>query len=139
MSISDDPSSESSLPPELFTSLKREEDAISLVLSQPGAQVPSSDARKLADKLLLSSTPLAIRKLRQIVQSGADKDALAAAGKILDKSPATRDLTNPLSSLSLNAETLGILARALGQFANLRDVTVATSEVIESSKEQEQL
>lgn len=71
--------------------------------SPPSAGLASStlsEARTLADRLLIDATPLAVRTLRRVAESGDDKPAVAAASKILDKSPATRDL-GPSSSLGL--------------------------------------
>lgn len=75
----------------------------SLSAPSPSGLAPStlSEARTLADRLLIDATPLAVRTLRRVAESGDDKPAVAAASKILDKSPATRDLGPAGGSLGL--------------------------------------
>lgn len=92
----------------------------SLSAPSPSGLAPStlSEARSLADRLLIDATPLAVRTLRRVAESGDDKPAVAAASKILDKSPATRDL-GPASSLGLTLppEAFTALVTALSSLA----------------------
>lgn len=104
------------LPPELLTALRQEEESLALSLSSPSPpDIPSH--RRLADKLLLESTPSAIRKVRDLMSTGSDSVSLAAAQTILAKSPATKETQNPLASLSLSAEALQILGSAVAAIA----------------------
>lgn len=103
-----------SLPPELLTALRAEEESLALSLASPSPpDIPSH--RRLADKLLLESTPSAIRKVRDLMSTGSDSVSLAAAQTILAKSPATKETQNPLASLSLSAEALQILGSAVAR------------------------
>ena len=92
----------------------------SLAMSPSPSPSPTtiSEARALADRILLDSTPLAIRTLRRVALSGDDKPAVAAASKILDKSPATRDLGPGSSSgLTLPPEAFAALVSSLSSLA----------------------
>lgn len=107
----------------LASRLASDEDDLlsSLSVPSPSGLTPStlSEARTLADRLLLEATPSAIRRLRQIAISGDEKPAVAAASKILDKSPATRDL-GPSSSagLTLPPEAFSALVSSLAALAS---------------------
>lgn len=109
----------------LASRLASDEDDLRASLAAPSPPsaglAPStlSEARALADRLLIDATPLAVRTLRRIAESGDDKPAVAAASKILDKSPATRDL-GPASSLGLTLppEAFTALVTALSSLAS---------------------
>lgn len=107
----------------LASRLAADEDDLraSLAAPSPSGIIPTtlSEARTLADRLLLEATPSAIRTLRRVATSGDDKPAVAAASKILDKSPATRDL-GPSSSagLTLPPEAFSALVSSLAALAS---------------------
>lgn len=109
----------------LASRLSSDEDDLRASLAAPSSPsagiIPStlSEARTLADRLLLEATPSAIRTLRRVATSGDDKPAVAAASKILDKSPATRDL-GPSSSagLTLPPEAFSALVSSLAALAS---------------------
>ena len=109
----------------LATRLAADESDLALALSasSPGSPGPPpstlSEARALADRLLISATPVSIRTLRRIAESGDDKAAVSAASKILDKSPATRDLGSVgASGLTLPPEAFASLISSLASLAS---------------------
>ena len=91
--------------------------AISLV--QDDLPLATIKSREYAERLLLESTPIAIKRLRQIASSGEEKPAVSASIALLSKSPATASLGQaaPSSpSFSLPPESLALLGNALAQF-----------------------
>lgn len=109
----------------LASRLASDEDDLLSSLAAPSPSssgiIPStlSEARTLADRLLLEATPSAIRTLRRVATSGDDKPAVAAASKILDKSPATRDLGPSASAgLTLPPEAFSALVSSLAALAS---------------------
>lgn len=107
----------------LASRLASDEDDLlsSLSVPSPSGLAPTtlSEARTLADRLLLEATPSAIRTLRRVATSGDDKPAVAAASKILDKSPATRDLGPSASAgLTLPPEAFSALVSSLAALAS---------------------
>jgi hypothetical protein len=108
----------------LASRLASDEDADALSLSSSVSSA-TPQIRESTERLLLQASPKAARRLRQIVESGSDKDAIAAANVIFSKSPATpaQSLNLP-SGASFSGEALEILFRGLASFAKSANVEV---------------
>jgi hypothetical protein len=106
----------------LASRLASDEDADALSLSSSVSSA-TPQIRESTERLLLQASPKAARRLRQIVESGSDKDAIAAANVIFSKSPATpaQSLNLP-SGASFSGEALEILFRGLASFARSANV-----------------
>jgi hypothetical protein len=107
----------------LASRLASDEDADALSLSSSVSSA-TPQIRESTERLLLQASPKAARRLRQIVESGSDKDAIAAANVIFSKSPATpaQSLNLP-SGASFSGEALEILFRGLASFARSANVS----------------
>lgn len=118
--------SEAALPASFLNSLVTEETDFALytlheearlneLLTKSDAASATAAAKNLVDKQLLSATPQAIRTLVTISQFGEEKNRVAAASKLLDKSPITQAQSGG-SGNSLPPETLSVLVSGLASF-----------------------
>ena len=103
----------------LANRLSEDDSADRLALSSSSADSAIPTVRNSTTRELLRGAPRAARRLTQIVESGSDKDAIAAANLILSKSPATPVSANTLSGASFSAEALEVLFKGLANFASL--------------------
>lgn len=74
-------------------------------------------AKDLAQRQLLSATPRAIDKLKNLMDTADDKVSLGAASKILDLSPATASELSSGGQSSIPAEAMASLINSLSTFA----------------------
>jgi hypothetical protein len=113
----------------LANRLSEDDSADRLALASSSADSAIPTVRNSTTRELLLGAPRAARRLTRIVESGSDKDAIAAANLILSKSPATPVSANTLSGASFSAEALEVLFKGLANFASLAGARSAGSPI----------
>lgn len=105
---------------DLLASLREEEDSLHEVLRSSGPKAALQKGRDLCTSLLIDATPKAIRTLAYLSESAAPKERIAAASKLLDKSPLIQDNTASSGGRSsISDEALKTLFSSMGSFLNL--------------------
>ena len=117
----------------LASRLSADAEADCLALSSSDPLEAVSTLRSSTTRELLRASPVAARRLRQIAESGSDKDAIAAANIILTKSPASPAPNLSPSGASFSAEALEVLFRGLASFASSAGLQVRAPDFAEAT------
>ena len=105
-------------PASLLERLSKDTESLDSTLAASSAASLSVPAAKdLAQRQLLSATPRAIDKLKNLMDTADDKVSLGAASKILDLSPATASELSAGGQSSIPAEAMASLISSLSTFA----------------------
>lgn len=106
------------LPRSFIDRVILDSEALQLSLLHDSVPEATLKTRDLSDRLLLDATPESIETLRSISRCGAPRDRIAAASKLLDKSPATRDpaLFSASGASTLSDSAMSSLMTGLSSF-----------------------